>query len=390
MISGGIDQAETKKIEKRNKRKEKSLQSKLSRNVELTTPPDLINVDILSSDSDDESMEEESSRACDCRGISNRAGAQLASPLLKNLNVTSPENQAAVIDKYKIFRERLKYRRSINSTRINEIIALYFDGRKDETIIKEIIRGKSIRKTIQEEHISLVEEPVSAYFGHATPDSESGKDIVSSILSYMSDNSIDNSNIKALGCVRDGTATNTGASQGAVLLFERALKHPVQVVICKLYLNELHLRKVFAALNCPTTGPTSLSGTIGKGLTNCQDFPVVNYDKIDSTFPEVDSTDLSTDQKYLWDICQAVVKGECSSELASRNPGNLSHARWLTLANIIFALFTIKCRPKIIHPSQHFFFIVQCTKFLDSELKTVAQFSLQRNASMAHPEHILL
>uniref|UniRef100_A0A6P7F9D5 Uncharacterized protein LOC114326077 n=1 Tax=Diabrotica virgifera virgifera TaxID=50390 RepID=A0A6P7F9D5_DIAVI len=33
MIIGGIDQAETKKIEKRNKRKEKSLQSKLSRNV---------------------------------------------------------------------------------------------------------------------------------------------------------------------------------------------------------------------------------------------------------------------------------------------------------------------------------------------------------------------
>ncbi|XP_050513185.1 uncharacterized protein LOC126888821 [Diabrotica virgifera virgifera] len=52
--------------------------------------------------------------------------------------------------------------------------------------------------------------------------------------------------------------------------------------------------------------------------------------------------------------------------------------------------FTIKCRPKIIHASQYFFFIVQCTKFLDSELKAVAQSSLQRNAFMAHPEHILL
>ncbi|XP_050508651.1 uncharacterized protein LOC126885902 [Diabrotica virgifera virgifera] len=194
-------------------------------------------------------------RACDRRGISNRAGAQLVSALLQDLNVISPENQAAVIDKSKIFRERLKYRRS--TTRTNEIIAPYFDGRKDETIIKEIVRGKSIRKTIQEEHISLIEEPGSAYFGHVTPNSGSAKDIVSSILSYMSDNSIDNSNIKALGC--DGTATNTGTLQGAVLLLERALKHPVQVVICMLYLNELPLRKVFVALDGPTTGPTSVS-----------------------------------------------------------------------------------------------------------------------------------
>lgn len=65
------------------------------------------------------------SRACDRRAISNRAGAQLASALLQDLNVVTPKNQAAVIDKSKVFRERLKYRRSITSTRITEIIALY-------------------------------------------------------------------------------------------------------------------------------------------------------------------------------------------------------------------------------------------------------------------------
>ncbi|CAG9838594.1 unnamed protein product [Diabrotica balteata] len=146
-------------------------------------------------------------RACDRRSISNRAGAQLASALLQDLNLISPENQAAVIDKFKIFRKRLKNRRCINSTHSNEIIALYFDGRKDETIIKEIVRGKSVCKTIQEEHISLVEEPVSAYFGHVTPNSGSGKDIVFLILSYMSDNS----KIKALGC--DGSTMIGGAPQ---------------------------------------------------------------------------------------------------------------------------------------------------------------------------------
>lgn len=42
------------------------------------------------------------SRACDRGVISNRAGAQLASALLQDLNIISPDNQAAVIDKSKI------------------------------------------------------------------------------------------------------------------------------------------------------------------------------------------------------------------------------------------------------------------------------------------------
>ncbi|GBM68320.1 hypothetical protein AVEN_247074-1 [Araneus ventricosus] len=65
------------------------------------------------------------------------------------------------------------------------MIALYFDGRRDETTSKEIVNGKSVRITIQEVHISLVEQPNSTYFGHVTPDSGSGKDIVSSILKFM-------------------------------------------------------------------------------------------------------------------------------------------------------------------------------------------------------------
>lgn len=446
MIIGGIDQKETNKMEKRNKRKEKSMQSR-----SLALLPDLEHACISSNDCLDDSIIDDSSdesfagstittrkkkenignptvnvkqhlpvnlpsfsRACDRRAISNRAGAQLASALLQDLNIISPDNQAAVIDKSKIFRERLKNRQNISSTRTTELIALYFDGRKDETITKENISGKSVRKTIQEEHISLVEEPGSAYFGHVTPNSGSGKDIVSSILKYMRDNSIDSTTIKALGC--DGTATNTGVLNGAVLLFERELKHPVQIVICMLHLNELPLRKVFVALDGPTTGPSSFSGPIGKRLVNCQNLPVIRYEKIDSIFPEVDSKDLSTDQKYLWDICQAVLKGECPAELANRNPGNISHARWLTMANRILRLyistdgptcqlkklaefvmkiyavswFSIKMHSRIIYASLHFFKIVQCSKLLDKELKAVVQSTLQRNAFMGHPEHILL
>jgi len=41
----------------------------------------------------------------------------------------------------------------------------------------------------------------------------------------------------------------------------------------------------------------------------------------------VSKTDLSKDQKYLLDIVQAVQKGKCNPELATRNLEPLSHSR---------------------------------------------------------------
>lgn len=446
MIIGGCDALESKKLKKRRTRQEKSLQSEQNRSLRLTktkvlkhTESIIENHSLSHSSSDEvvfnskilppEDKPQSSSisikqklpenlpsfsRACDRRAISNRAGAQLASALLQDLNIVTPDNQAAVIDKSKVFRERVKYRQSISSTRTSEIIALYFDGRKDETISKVIVSGKCVHITKQEEHISLVEEPDSTYFGHVTPNSGSGKDIISSILKFMKENCIDAKTIKALGC--DGTASNTGVSNGSIALFENALKHPVQAVVCLLHLNELPLRKIMVILDGPTSGPNSFSGPIGKQLTSCQDLPVVEYNKIDSVFPEVDFKELSTDQKYLWDICQATLTGECPKELERRNPGNISHARWLTLANRILRLyiatrnptpklknlaefimkvyapswFTIKYHPRIIYASQNFFNIVRSIKYLEDDLKAAVASTLQRNAFMVHPEHLLL
>lgn len=164
----------------------------------------------------------------------------------------------------------------------------------------------------------------------------------------MKESSIDGKNIKAIGC--DGTATNTGTSNGVIRLFEKSFHHPLQAVVCLLHLNELPLRKVVVALDGPTSGPKSFSGPIGKKLLGCQDLPVINFQKIESVFcekvlPEVNIKELSTDQKYLFNISRAVISGECPPNLAKTNPGNISHARWLTMANRIMRLYIASADP---------------------------------------------
>jgi len=51
---------------------------------------------------------------------------------------------------------------------------------------------------------------------------------------------------------------------------------------------------------------------------------VVIFLPIENNFPLLENiNDLSTDQKYLLDICMAVSSGNCSLDLSLRNPGKL-------------------------------------------------------------------
>ncbi len=51
--------------------------------------------------------------------------------------------------------------------------AIYFDGRKDKTLIQIKEGERTARKTITEEHVVLLSEPESKYVGHVTPISNS-------------------------------------------------------------------------------------------------------------------------------------------------------------------------------------------------------------------------
>lgn len=57
------------------------------------------------------------------------------------------------------------------------------------------------------------------------------------------------------------------------------------------------------------------------------------------------ANDLSSDQKYLFEISQAISKGSCSIQLAKKKPGTINHARWLTLANNILREYMATEKP---------------------------------------------
>ena len=51
-------------------------------------------------------------------------------------------------------------------------------------------------------------------------------------------------------------------------------------------------------------GPHGFSGPIGKSLEECEKLPVVEFDKIEADMPASEMTDLSTDHKYLEEMCK--------------------------------------------------------------------------------------
>lgn len=354
-------------------------------------------------------------RACDRYGISDRSAAAIASAVLEDFGIVTASDLSNVIDPSKIRRERKRKRSELKPSHDSTIVrGIYFDGRKDKTL-KNIKDGsKFYRQTTMEEHISLIQEPDSLYLGHLSPAGSSAKEIKDSIANFIATKNINIEKLVSIGC--DGTLVNTGRKGGVIRLLEKEYNKPLQWLVCLLHTNELPLRHLLQHLDGPTSGPRAFSGPIGKALENCRALPVVPFDKIDADLPVVVLNDLSNDQKYLWQMCEAISKGECSLALSKRNPGALNHSRWITTANRLLRLyvashepstnlkhlviyimrvyspvwFSIKMHPSCKDSAKHLFRAIQLSRYLSKELRDVIDPVLQRNGYFGHPENLLL
>ena len=108
--------------------------------------------------------------------------------------------------------------------------------------------------------------------------------------------------------------------------------------------------------------------------------------------------------------------GSVNNSLSNRNPGKLSHARWVTTANRILRAyvpvavpsqnlktlaefvakvygpqwFSIKSNPEVAHGNLHFLSTIKKIRFLPEEVQKLIQQSLKRNSFFAHPENVIL
>ncbi|GBM70916.1 hypothetical protein AVEN_263589-1 [Araneus ventricosus] len=88
------------------------------------------------------------------------------------------------------------------------------------------------------------------------------------------------------------------------------------------------------------TDPKEFCRPLGKAIKTYEELPVAPFSSINvENMPHnIDRMVLSNDQKYLYDICLAISRGECYSDLALRKPGPVVHSRWLTIAGRILRL----------------------------------------------------
>lgn len=352
---------------------------------------------------------------CDRTGVSDRSAALIVNAALLDLNVISTVDSSKVVDRSKIRRERQKIRKELQSIEKHEpLTAIYFDGRKDKTLTITKANNISQRKIIVEEHISIISEPNSEYIGHLSIDSGKAANIEKNIVDFLENKYEFRSSLVAIGC--DGTAVNTGRKNGVIVLLEKHLKRPLQWFVCLLHANELPLRHLFSSLDGTTTGPNTFSGSLGKQLDKCLDLKIETFEPIPTELPDLDIDLLSTDQKYLYQICSAISSGTVSPNLANKDPGKLAHSRWLTCANRILRLYIGTAKPtnnlkelatfimKVYAPNWfeikskssckfgpiHIFNMVKRSLYLRDDLKSVVLNTIQRNAFFMHPENLLL
>lgn len=349
-------------------------------------------------------------------GVSERATAAIASSVLADVGLVSDGKRNLVTDKNKVRRSKIKLSSSLETEFRNNLVApqsLYFDGRKDDTILQVKMGSKFRRSTVKEEHISVLSEPGTEYLGHFVPMSGSAEDICNGLYELMLKKGGIN-NLESVGC--DGTVVNTGWKNGIIRCLEKKIGRPLQWIICLLHFNELPFRALFTAIDGVTDGPNSFSGSIGKALKDCEKKSVIKFKKIPFILPEVDKKDLSQDQKYLYNISAAIGSGECPFNLSIDQPGPLNHARWVTCANRVLRLYVSTSKPtpalktlviyllKVYVPqwfrirrdkslkngSRHFFNAIQLSRYLPKKHRIIVDKTIARNAFFALPENILL
>ncbi|GBM42622.1 hypothetical protein AVEN_148949-1 [Araneus ventricosus] len=115
-------------------------------------------------------------------GVSDRAVAAIASSVLRDVCLITSSSSDLVVDENKLRREWAKVRKDLKFQALIEAQALplkglYFDGRKDSTLIEERVDTKRYTRKAKEKRLCLFEELGSRYITPLSPSFGTAKQI---------------------------------------------------------------------------------------------------------------------------------------------------------------------------------------------------------------------
>ena len=290
-------------------------------------------------------------------GASDRMTAAIATAALIDAKVITQEDASLVLDHHKVHREKVKlmaHLKEKDNIRYTEdkICCLFFDGRKNWTKVveKDEVTGKNYQKMEKMEHIVVTSEPGGEYLFHFTPDeatkeNKAAKQVAIKIVEWIKKHNITES-LDSIG--GDSTNSNTGKYGGTFTHIENMLGEKKNWIVCFLHTNELPLRHLMEELDGKTSSDHSFTGPVGKLLEQVTSLEInPNFHAVTIGLPLVDLEqniidDLSTDQKYGYQIVTAIRNGAIPDDLGKMEIGPLCHSRWLTFANRVLRLYVSK------------------------------------------------
>lgn len=146
----------------------------------------------------------------------------------------------------------------------------------------------------------------------------------------------------------ESTNANTGCHGGTFTLLEKKLGRKLMWLVCFLHTNELPLCHLIEDLDEKITSDHTFSGPLGKTLADAVNFEVnPRFLPLETGQNLVDLhedviNDLSTDQKYGYQMAVAIKAGKVPLDLANREIGPVCHFRWLTTANRFMRIYISK------------------------------------------------
>nr|XP_047146113.1 uncharacterized protein LOC124818986 [Hydra vulgaris] len=273
-------------------------------------------------------------------GISDEAAAAVANALLQDIGYLHLND---VIDPSKMKREkkRVCFNASFEQSKVSNI-------KEQRDIDGEINLCKS---TSTVDHLTFTIESgelQGQYLKHIDVPKEKGKgkDLAEFTCNVLKEFKSDKS-IQAI--ILDNTSVNTGKDNGLVACLERILKRRIHLIGCLLHVNELPLHHLISKLDGSSNSSNDYLGPVGKSLTNPIHLNLtVDFIQVETDIeypPLCVIKDLSADQRMLLEYSIGISREFSDNKYLRKKIGPICHARWLTTAVRILALYTRTINP---------------------------------------------